>query len=137
MVCQKLIGIVAMMALRAGVAIAAPVVESQAPASEATPAAPSTYEQSACANAKSPTDNAAYEVAQLRAITAHLRSTRGMVSGQEMLVRDDVASSMLKTSVTTGRVTQRSLKTNAAGQLQICVEMVFGDQPGGASTSRP
>jgi hypothetical protein len=92
MVCQKLIGIVAMMALRAGVAIAAPVVESQAPASEATPAAPSTYEQSACANAKSPTDNAAYEVAQLRAITAHLRSTRGMVSGQEMLVRDDVAS---------------------------------------------
>jgi hypothetical protein len=137
MVCQRLVGIVALVALRAGVAIAAPVVESQARASEGAPAAQSTYEQSACANAKSPTDNAAYEVAQLRAITAHLRSARGLVSGQEVLVRDDVASSMLKTSVTTGRVTQRSLKTSAAGQLQICVEMVFGDQPGAAATSRP
>lgn len=137
MVCQRLFGILALAVLRIGIATAAPVNESQARASEATSAAQTSYEQSACANAKSPTDNAAYEVAQLRAITAHLRSARGVVSGQEMLVRDDVASSMLRTAVTTGRVTQRSLKTSATGQLQICVEMVFGDQHSGGSNPRP
>lgn len=80
---------------------------------------------SACANARTPTDKAAYELAQMRAIGAYLRQSRGVVSGQESVVRDDASVSVLKTAVAGARVAERMVKTTATGQLQVCVEMVF------------
>lgn len=84
---------------------------------------------SACANARTPTDKAAFELAQMRAIGAYLRQSRGVVSGQESVVRDEATVSVLKTAVAGARVAERMVKTTATGQLQICVEMVFGGQP--------
>ena len=80
---------------------------------------------SACANARTPTDKAAYELAQMRAIGAYLRQSRGVVSGQESVVRDDATVSVLKTAVAGARVAERMVKTTSTGQLQVCVEMVF------------
>jgi len=61
----------------------------------------------------------------MRAIGAHLRQSRGVVSGQESVVRDDASVSVLKTAVAGARVAERMVKTTATGQLQVCVEMVF------------
>lgn len=83
----------------------------------------------ACANARTPSDKAAFELAQVRAISAYLRQSRGMVSGQEGLVRDESSASVLRTAVAAARLSERSVKTAPDGQMLICVELVFGPPP--------